>query len=198
LASKKQPTKLTNCLALIEGSAGRKQHLVLFYENEKDAMNIECEFIKNGLSRQEYCIFSTGKNVNSVKEDLINFGIDVDHFKKRGLLDIQKMIELEGADAFKNVRETVSDFLKQKPDLSKRIVGRYASYITTRHDANAGIAAEKFCNSIFADLNGSLLCPYQVKKVPLKERARWMFEMMKNHDVAIFVDKKGQGQVIDL
>jgi hypothetical protein len=198
LAIKGRLTKLTNSLALIESSACKKRHLVLFYENEKDAMDVECEFIKIGLSKRDYCIFSSRKNINAVEEELTNYGIDVGHFKKRGLLDIQKMIEIKGADAFNNAKEIVNEFLRQKPHLSKRIVGRYASHITVRNSINAGIATEQFCNSIFAAINGSLLCPYQVKKIPMKERARWMFEMLRNHDVAIFVDKKGQSQIIEL
>ena len=191
-------TESANNLSLIEGSDGKKRHLVLFYENAKSAMNIECHFIKSGLSNGEYCIFTTYKSANSLAKKLTNFGIDVDRFKKRNLLDVCKIIELEkDPHGVKNEIKRINDFL-QKSDLPKRIVGSYVWDILVKNDVDANIAAEKSIHSNFADLNGSILCPYPFKQVPLQERAQWMIEMLKNHHVAIFVDRSGQSQVIEM
>lgn len=192
-------TKSTNNLSLIEGSDGKKRHLVLFYENAQGAMNIECYFIKSGLSKGEYCIFTTHKSANLLAKQLTNFGIDVDHFKKRNLLDVCRIMKpKKDPRGVKNEIKRINDSLKRKSDLPKRIVARYFEDVRVKNDVDANITAEQFIHSNFANLNGSLLCYYPVKRIMLQERAQWMIEMLKNHHAAIFVDSNGQSQVIEM
>lgn len=183
---------------LIDCSDGKKRHFVLFYENEKSALNVMCEFIKSGLKRGEYCTLSTDKSVGTIERELTDAGIDVDRFRKRNMLDIHKMSWPREEGEVKYDLEREEEFLRQKPGLPKRIVGVYATARVLNYNVNSGIAIEQLCKSIFEEVNGSVLCPYPVSKIPLKERARWMMEMLKIHHVAIFVDEKGQTQVIEL
>ena len=124
-------------------------------------MNIECHFIKSGLSNGEYCIFTTYKSANSLEKQLTNFGIDVDLFKKRNLLDVRRIIESEkDPRGVKNEIKRINDFLRQKSDLPKWIVGGYVWGVMVKNGIDANIAAEKSIHSNFADLNGSIPCPY--------------------------------------
>ena len=177
---------------------GKRRHIVLFYENENSALDIKCQFISTALSNREYCIFLTAKSVRWIEKALRDYGIDVHNLKKDGVLDIHKVTWPEDAGKTDYDIEKVKGFLCQKPQVSKRIVGFHTTDATVKHDVDAGISIEQYCKSIFGDINCSMLCSHYVKKFPLKERARWMVEMLKIHDSAIFVDKKGLNQVIEL
>jgi len=71
----------------------KKKHIVHFFEDPDYAKTIHFKFLQNGLEKQEICIYALDDEPEVVEKEMIDFGIDVEKFKKEKLLRISKIIQ---------------------------------------------------------------------------------------------------------
>ena len=62
-------------------------HILLFHEEQKKAEEIEFNFIKKGLGMRQRCFYTTN-DIEKLKENMKEFGIDVQNNIEKGLLNI--------------------------------------------------------------------------------------------------------------
>ena len=72
-------------------SLDTKKHIVLFYDDPGYAQKIEFQFIKNGLLRQESCIYASGEDPHHIIDKMIRYGIDAKEFLERRLLFVYQL-----------------------------------------------------------------------------------------------------------
>ena len=131
---------------------------------------------------------------------MIDHGIDVKTFYKKGLLHIYKIPNLlnhpkgvlKGSDEFLN-----KIFSRLKPPF--RIVGRIVDELDTEEQVRANLSLEKHLHPKFTQFNGLVLCTYDVLKIPRNTRGRWVKAILNNHHSAIFVTETSeQGIAFDM
>jgi hypothetical protein len=185
-----------------------KKHMVIFYEESKSARNVEFRFIKNGLLKNEHCIYTVAEEEN--KEDVISFieremsdyGIDVDKYKnKNNLLHIYHTpYTLHIYEDIIKKRETILNTLLAGLKPPFRITNMLVPESKTREQIRANIEIER---KIHRDFNnnqfpGSLMCSYSIKNIINDITGNWMRNMLLNHHTAIFLPKLSNGLVLNL
>jgi len=169
-----------------------KKHIVIYYEKEIIGKYIKFKFLKNGLLNEETCIYCIYKKDNNkdIENEMINNGIDVDYFSKRGLLTIFRIPNLfehpkgllKGAQEILN--EIFSNVNTKRPF---RLVIRMIEYLDTKEKIEANLRLEQFCHSIFDRFNGKMLCYYNFDPYPMDINNKWTEIILQNHHSAIFI-----------
>src|SRR5919198_854083 len=70
------------------------KHIVLFYEELEYAKMISFQFIKAGLAHKKECSYLSEEEVEAVKREMTDIGVDVNKFTKNGLLHIYQVPSL--------------------------------------------------------------------------------------------------------
>src|SRR5919202_4210664 len=70
------------------------KHIVLFYEELEYAKMISFQFIRNGLSRRKDCSYLSEDELESVKREMSDSGVDVKKFTKNNQLHIYQVSSL--------------------------------------------------------------------------------------------------------
>ena len=170
-------------LTFIDNLESRK-HIVLYYENQEFSKEIQFRFIRNGLIKGENCIYVTNNdNTKLIENDMRNHGINVDKFNKKGLLHIYKIPEYL-LKYPKDVIEKANEFLDAMlSNITQpfRIVGRLIDEITTEEQIQANMALEQIFHSKFEQLNGIVLCHYDINKNIFDTNGKWMETILENH-----------------
>ena len=180
-------------------SLDTRKHIVLFYDDPDYAQKIEFQFIKNGLLRQESCIYASDEDPHDIIDKMITQGIDAEEFLKRRLLFVYQLgnpFECpEGPikAAQNSIKEILSDI--RSPF---RVVGRIIPDVSTLEGISAEIKLEQTFHSTFNNFKGSVICPYHIEKMEATKRKLWFSKLFENHHSAIFAPKDGSGGVFEL
>jgi hypothetical protein len=70
------------------------KHIVLFYEEPDYARMILFEFIKSGLGQTERCVYVSEENIEIVKREMYDAGINIHDFIKNELLIIHQIQQI--------------------------------------------------------------------------------------------------------
>src|SRR5919206_5001774 len=70
------------------------KHIVLFYEELEYAKMISFQFIKSGLVNKKYCSYLSEEEVESVKREMSDSGLDVKKFTQNNQLHIYQVSSL--------------------------------------------------------------------------------------------------------
>jgi hypothetical protein len=197
----------------IGSEVNKKKHIVIFYEESERARNIEFRFIKNGLLKNEHCIYTVAEEggEEGTKEDVISFieremndyGIDVYKYNnKNDLLHIyQTPYPLANQKDIINNREIILKTLLAGLKPPFRIANNtLIPELKTREQIRANIEIERkirydFNNNRFP---GSFMCSYHIKNIISDIRGEWMRNMLLNHQNVIFLPKLSNGLVLNL
>ena len=98
---------------------------MLAYDDVSIGYKIEFDFIKSGLEKNELSIYVTHGSVKLVEKEMTSFGINVNYFKKKGMLNIVNIGNpAEGSlDFIDNIKLTFQKMLPN-PGTVFRVVGR--------------------------------------------------------------------------
>ena len=179
------------------GSFDSKKHLMVAYDDVSMGRKIEFEFIKNGLDKNELSIYLTHGDVKQIEKEMLSFGIDVIHYKKKGLLKITNIESpVENSLDFMDSIQTSLQKLLTNPEIPFRIVGRAMPDVGTEFAMAIQAKLEKILhNSIFDKLNGSILCTYDLSQICANnEWMRWLKELQENHH-AYVICKNGKSNL---
>ena len=189
------------------GSEIKKNHMVIFYEESECARNVEFRFIKNGLLKNEHCIYTVAEEeeedvISFIEREMSDYGIDVDKYKnKNNLLHIYYTpYTLHIYEDIIKKRETILNTLLAGLKPPFRITNMLVPESKTREQIRANIKIER---KIHHDFNnnqfpGSLMCSYSIKNIINDITGNWMRNMLLNHHTAIFLPKLSNGLVLNL
>jgi len=176
-----------------------RKHIVLFYDDPDYAQKIEFQFIKNGLLRQESCIYASEEDPHHIINKMIAYGIEAEEFLKKRLLFVYQLDNpfecpegpIKGAQSL--FKEILSDI--KSPF---RVVGRIVPDVSTLEGISTELKLEQKFHSTFNNFKGSVICPYNIEKMEATKRKEWFSKLFENHHSAIFAPKDGRGGVFEL
>jgi hypothetical protein len=174
-----------------------QKHIVLFYEELEAARIVEYHYLMNGLLKGQdgIHIISDDIDISSVEDEMIKSGIDVEDFKKKGLLHIRQVSARNYREGpVKGFDSIVKDIVAELKSPSRfRMIARAIPDVSTEEHITDELEVECAYHSTFHNFGGSLLCSYQVEQIEPKRRGKWIEDILQNHHSAIFITKPGEG-----
>lgn len=166
---------------------GRNRHVVMLYDDEKQADLFIVRYFAGGLAKGESCVFLTEVEPTPIRQRLAVLGIDVgefeagNHFRffqtprtaagKVDALDVQRALV---AESTKGMRGPF------------RFVGRTISDTESIEGMSQGMKFEKVGNDHFEEFGIGLLCFYDVRRIEQSRRGRWIRGLLENHQSVIY------------
>jgi DcmR-like sensory protein len=163
------------------------KHIVMLYDDEKNADVIVARYFLNGFKMRGSCIFFTDDDPRVIERRLSAQGIEVDTYKKENRL---RIFHTETSDEGKR------DFLKtlkiiraestkgMKPPF--RFVGRTITDIESVGGMLLGMGMEKMGQDHFEEFDNSQLCFYDIRKMERSRRDEWVRGLLENHHEVIY------------
>ena len=179
-AEKYHPVKF---LDQMEGN----NHMVLLYDNQEYADLIIARYFLNGLKKGESCVFFTSDRPESAEERLSAGGVDVDRYRKAGLLRIFHVGKVDSGNLdplaiLKGIRKESTRGMK--PPF--RFAGRTILDTESKEGMLSGLAVEKMGQDHFAEFDNSQMCFYDISKLEKTKRDEWIKGLLKNHHQVIY------------
>jgi hypothetical protein len=185
-------------LRFLDGIDDNK-HLVLIYDDPEYRKIIEYRFIENGLRKGINSIYFTHGDVRSIENEMKTYGIDVEHYKEKNLLQIIKMENItqspEGIPkAFDNLMQGfMNDF---KPPYY--LTGRTILDISTETGIKAQIEVEKTIHNNFKNYQTTFLCTFHIDEIEKNMLKKWINSLLDNHHSIIYATNTTQAIGFDL
>lgn len=170
------------------------KHIMMLYDDEMYAKEVELVFVRKGLENGEHCIYIMHDGWRPVRDEWDSMGIDVDEEVKRGMLHIVgpgNHGELSGGWPDLGVLPSLGHG-------KVRVVGRWIPDIDTVHGISSELGIERKVGEQFRGINGSVMCTYPASKICSKGRSNWTLQIINEHDVVIFVTGPGEGRVHEI
>lgn len=172
------------------------QHILLFYSDPKYAKRIEFQFIKNGLVRGEHCIYATEEDPSFIKEKMEDYGISVESFLRKNLLHVYQTVDpfSHPDGVLAGARSNLEMILKDaRPPFN--VVSMIIPDTGTVEAMNAHLSIEKEFHNAFHSFDGSVICPYDIKKMERSKSDGWIKSLFDSHHSAIYAPRQQQGGV---
>ena len=182
----------------------RSKHIVVYYANFKFGKMVLFEFIRQGLLKEENCIYCIPdyEDKSKIENEMYQYGIDVKYFIKRNLLIIFQIPNLlRHPKGVLRGSEEVLDIMLSNINSNKsiRLVGRFIDKLNTKEEIDANLVLEKYYHSKFCNFKGSILCHYDVENCPANSNPEWLNSIFENHHSSIFItDLDGKGVAFEL
>ncbi len=170
----------------LDGLEGNK-HIVMLYDDEKNADVIITRYLQNGLDMGGSCIFFTDGDPVAIEGRLSAQGLDVAKYKKQDRLRIfhTKNSESGKMDVMKTLRAIRAESTRgMKPPF--RFVGRTISDIASVHGMLLGMHLEKTGQEHFEEFDYSQLCFYDIRKMERSRRDEWVKGLLESHHQVIY------------
>ena len=173
----------------------KNQHIALFSDDEEKSSIIQARFLKNGLERGEVCAYLSYKNRDKIIQMLKNTGLEVEKYLK------SKQFQVIQIDIPNSKGELAELFDKKivplfsgtfKPTV---IVGEPIPELNKKENMEIKIKLEKDLHEMIQD-NFSILCPYDNSEIEPTEKSKWLSQLFKSHNGAVFSPKETEGLAI--
>jgi MEDS: MEthanogen/methylotroph, DcmR Sensory domain len=189
------------------------KHIVLFYEELEYAKMISFQFIRNGLSHRKDCSYLSEEEVQTVKRDMSDTGVDVKKFTQNNQLHIYQVPSLTdyhpGGSRIEEQEPAVDDtaLLKNPSKISQsdRIVLRCVYKINTQEQIKSNLKWEhdyRFKN--LKDTGTTVVCTYPVNDIiptisdSTGPYGKWMNTLLELYDGVIFARRFWKGVAFNL
>jgi hypothetical protein len=201
------------------------KHIVLFYEELEYAKMISFQFIRNGLSRRKDCSYLSEEEIESVRREMSDSGIDVNKFMQNNLLHIYQVTSLTDYDPrdsshdddvqtepiavdggeHKATDDTAILRNPSKIKQSDRIVLRCVYNVNTEEQIKSNLKWEhdyRFKN--LKDAGTTVVCTYPVNDIiptisdSTGPYGKWMNTLLETYDGVIFARRFWKGVAFNL
>lgn len=163
-----------------------KKHVLQVITDKIKGESAQFQFIKNGLTLGEKCIYFVHEDPSKVISRMKKAGLDTERFTKSGLLQIHRVPNvLSEADPFAAFQSFFASIVKN-PSERFRLVGRSINDLRNKKAWDLAIQIERFMHSNFEQMNATVLCYYDYQKLDSKHTIQHVGELMKCHHGAIF------------
>lgn len=163
------------------------KHLVMLYDDEKNADLMIARYFVNGLNQGGSCIFFTDEDPKSIKERLSSQGLDVGRYERESrfrVFQIPKSDEGKG-DFLTTLKAIRSESTKgMKPPF--RFAGRTIIDIESVAGMVQGMGLERTGQDHFDEFDNSQLCFYDIRKMERSRRDEWVRGLLENHHQVIY------------
>jgi len=153
-----------------------KTHILLFHEKQKNAEQIEFDFIKSGLEKNNRCFYTTNE-IEKIKERMEEFGISVEENVENKMLNfvqIPKTFE----DYEKMIEEKVASLPK---DEEIRVVStHYFDFDTTKRTESME-KIEQWVDDNFEKISGNFMCSFHIPNMNKKVASNFMKNLLDSH-----------------
>jgi hypothetical protein len=137
--------------------------------------------------KNEYCVYLTHENPDKIKNQMREFGIDIDKFINNGSLHICQIPDLlNHPDGPLVGFQKFFNKIMPNPRPRFRVVGRAINDTTNEKGWAAEMEIEKFTHSNFDKLNGMILCCYEYHKLGYVQRIPYLSRLLDYHNGLIF------------
>ncbi len=186
-----------NSISFID-SIESKKHLLLVYKEERFRQMIQYRFINNGLINGEHSIIITHNKTKMIENEMSDFGLDVDRYKKNKLLHIYKISDplAHPASIVDGFTETVTRILADSVP-PYRITGRLCHHVDTEERMSVCARFEDlFHSSMFESFDGSVLCTYGLEDIQANNAwQQWLKRLSSYHDASIIQTRDGKESI---
>ena len=182
----------------VDSLEAKVNHSMVLYDKEEYGRLVKNRFIENGLKKGESSVCLTHDDIILVENELEEYGIDVDLFKRRKQLHIFQIENiLESKDGIeqgyhKLLKQITSDL---KPPY--RFTGRIIPDVSTNKGIEAELVIERLYHSNFHKYQSSFLCTYPVNEVEETKRSHWITQLMENHHHLIYATDPANAVTFD-
>lgn len=168
------------------GRLERNKHVVMLYDDEKQADSIIARYLTDGFENGESCVFLTDEDQVSTRRRLAAQGIEAGRYEKKRLRIFQTLGSVSGkADVLDMQRALLAASTKGMKG-PFRFVGRTIPDIESVKGMRQGMRLEKVGNDHFEEFGMALLCFYDIRKMEQSRRDEWVKELLQNHQSVIF------------
>jgi hypothetical protein len=171
------------------------RHIMLLYDEPEYARKVEFEFIKNGLDKDEHCIYATEEDPGLIILKMINQGIPVVGSIKKNLHVYQTTDPFDDASGpTQGCRNSLKRILADaKPPF--RIVGRIVPDVGYVDGISLELELEKDTHANFDKFGGSVMCTYNISEIEKSRRKEWVRTLAESHHNLIYATKQGRSGV---
>jgi len=181
--------KVENYLESIENV-----HIVLFHEIKSKGEDFEFNFIKKGLEKAEYCCYSTNEP-EEITGRMSDYGIDVEKYKKRNLLDI--ISTPESLEEFSKMSEEIITTLINS-SMPRRFVFSNNFEFDTLDRINTREKIELIIDDKFPKTSCNTICSYHVSRIKQNLANDFMKNLLDSHHFVIFLTKDDKVETFNL
>ena len=179
-------------------SLHRGEHVVLFQEDSEYARAIEFGFLRDGLKKGEYCIYSSiFDEPEEIEKKMENFGLDVKSYKERNLFHAYRFPTSPATNAdggLKGLEEFNRTVLRASEDIPYRLVGRlYPLGALSKQHLSENLKIERRAQDAHKEQNGITICSYPSNNLRSEQLYDWFADVLKAHDAAVFAPSPGNG-----
>lgn len=161
-------------------------HSVLLYEDRHHADLVAAEFLSQGLSKGESCVYLTFENPKTVERRLIPLAGNIGEGLRNQRLRIypEDLKTQRRASSFKSIERLVDDSTSgMKPPF--RIFGDFVQLIA-KSGFQAQLSEERLLHQGFDGLGITMLCWYDLKRMAQRVRSKFVELITEQHDHVIF------------
>ncbi len=173
----------TRFLDRLEGN----RHIVMLYDDEKNADLMIARYFLNGLRKGGSCIFFTDEDPKAIEGRLSAQGIEVERYKRENRFRVFRIpTSDEGkADFLETLKAIRAESTKgMKPPF--RFAGRTIIDIESVNGMLLGMGLEKTGQEHFEEFDNSQLCFYDIRKMEPSRRDEWVRGLLENHHQVIY------------
>ena len=170
------------------------EHIVLVHEEPTIGHNIELDFIKEGLKKDQNCLYITN-DVDLAKTHMEKIGIDVNPFEEKNLLHI-----LETPKTFREYGKSILEIVNSVEKYGKkiRIVSTHNFDFSLNDNVNSMIEIEQKIDDVFSKIPGNMICSFSLNKIGKDQSKEFITKLLDSHHIVIFFQKDGRPKWFNL
>ncbi len=173
----------TRFLDRLEGN----RHIVMLYDDEKNADLVIARYFLNGLDKGGSCIFFTDEDPKAIEARLSAQGVDVDRYEQANRLRIFHIpTSDEDKGDFLQTLKTIRAVSTKGMKPPFRFAGRTIIDIESVGGMIRGMGLEKTGQEHFEEFDNSQLCFYDIRKMERSRRDEWVRGLLANHHQVIY------------
>lgn len=169
-------------------------HMIFFHEIRSKGEEIEFNFIKNGLKKEERCCYSTNEP-EEIRRRMCDYGIDVESYKKRNLLDIVS-IPKSLEEFSKRIEELMTTWTNSSQLC--RFVSSNNFEFDTSYRINTRRKIEQILDDKFSKISSKMICSYHIASIKQSLATDFMKNLLDSHHAVIFQTKDDKVETFNL
>ena len=188
---KNKTNKISNFKFIDDEKFGN--HPMLMYESIKGGISAQIRYLHNGLTKGEHAVYLSNGDPQDIEDEISDY-IDVDTFRKKGLLhmfQIQDNISTSSEDALKHWDDVMN--IIESYGTRFRLTRSIINTIDIKNGKELRLSIEKKLHKIISKYNGSILCPYRIVKASDNYEKELMVDTLRNHSDVIYIPESNEG-----
>ena len=164
-------------------------HVVYFHDGGDKSQDIEFDFIKKGVDKQQHCFYTT-QNPEKILSQMKEFGVEVNS----EYLHIVKIPE-KFEDYSKMILKKVDELPR---DSQIRVISTHYFDFDSEKRTDRMAEIEQCVEDDFHKLKGNFVCSFAVQQITNEIRSRFLNQLLDSHRAIVFQTEKTRTEVFTL